>query len=284
MTTPDDEGSGAPRPRVVRPEPGRITPQRSWSTLLGPFAPAAGSPARSDGTDPAADAASAAAGESGSEAQAGDTVARAVELGYRVIDEYIRQGQKAAQRLSTRTWSPESALRDTQDLTARMTRNASDLVGLWVDLLDTSNMTGAWRAATQPSTRDAQAGPDAGFAVSSPNDRASDGTSPPPAPADLAPTGRTRIAIELASERPAEVVVDLRSEDMTRKLVVHSLRAVEPEKPRIANVTLAPATPQGPARLRITVPAGQPAGTYNALVIDEATSRPVGSVSLKISS
>jgi hypothetical protein len=255
-------------------------PRRSWSTLFGPFAPAADGPARSDGAGSPADAASAAASETGPDAQAGDTVARAVELGYRVIDEYVRQGQKAAQRLSTRTWNPETALRDAQDLTARMTRHASDLVGLWVDLLDTSNATGAWRAAMQPGTGETQAAPNAAPAARSPTDRASDG----PSTTASTPAGRTRIAIELTSERPAEVTVDLRSEDTTRQLVVHSLRAVEPEKPRITDVALEPATEHGPARLCIRVPSGQPCGTYNALVIDADTSRPVGSVSLRISS
>ena len=271
MTTrDDDDGSGGPRPRVARPEPERTMPRRSWSTLFAPFG----------GADQAANAAGGAAAENGSaDAGAGDTVARAVELGYRVIDEYIRQGQKAAQRLSTRTWSPETALRDTQDLTARMTRHASDLVGLWVDLLDTSNMTGAWRATTFPWTAD----PSATAAASAARGPSDENGSPPPA-ASPAPAGRTRIAIEIASDRPAEVAVDLRSEDTTRKLVVHSLRAVEPEKPRITEIAIEPATPQSPARLRIRVPSEQPAGTYNALVIDEATSRPVGSVSLRISS
>lgn len=271
MTTRDENGSGAARPRVARPEPERTMPRRSWSTLFAPFG----------GADQEANSAGGAGAENGS-AGAGDTVARAVELGYRVIDEYIRQGQKAAQRLSTRTWSPETALRDTQDLTARMTRHASDLVGLWVDLLDTSNMTGAWRATAQSWTGDPSVA-GAGSATRAPSDPRRDETSEP-ASTSTVPPGRTRIAIEIASERPAEVAVDLRSEDTTRKLVVHSLRAVEPEKPRITEVAIEPATPDSPARLRIRVPTEQPAGTYNALVIDEATSRPVGSVSLRISS
>jgi hypothetical protein len=267
MTTPDDEGTGASRPRITRPEPERTMPRRSWSTLLGPF-----------GLDGAAGAAT---GEptanGGAEPRASDNVARAVELGYRVIDEYIRQGQKAAQRLSNRSWTPETALRDSQDLTARMTRHASDLVGLWLDVFDTSNLTGALRATMQPP--DTANGP----ADEAPQSSARAGDVSSPAPAGSA-TGRTRIAIDIASERPAEVAVDLRSEDMMRKLVVHSLRAVEPEKPRITEVSIEPATLQAPARLRIRVPADQPAGTYNALVIDEATSRPVGSVSLRVAS
>lgn len=273
MTTPDDEGPQTTRPRVTRPEPERTTPRRGWSNIFGPGADAG------SGTTPPADAAA----DGASDDRASDTVSRAVELGYRVIDEYVRQGQKAAQRLSSRSWSPETALRDTQDFTARVTRHASDMVALWIDLLDSANMTGAWRTAAQPWTQGMRTGDEAasGSAVPVAATGASSPAASPPHPA-APPTGRTRIAVELASERPAEVTVDLRSEDTARRLVVHSLRAVEPEKPRISEVAIEPATPHAPARLRIRIPAGQPSGTYNALVIDEETSRPAGTVSVRL--
>lgn len=276
MTTPEDDRPGAPRARITRPEPERTMPRRAWANLFGTTS----DPGGFDGTSPARPAVDAAGGE-----HASDAVSRAVELGYRVIDEYVRQGQKAAQRLSSRSWSPETALRDTQDFTARVTRHASDLVALWIDLLDSANMTGAWRSTTQPWTQAVRTTPD-----DAPHDRAAAAShDAPPGPAFPATArattpaaGRTRISVVVASEQPAEVVVDLRSEDTTRPLVVHSLRAVEPEKPRIDGVTFEPATPHAPARLRIRVPAGQPAGTYNALVIDEETSRPAGSVSVRL--
>lgn len=271
MTTPDDDGgAGAPRPRVTRPEPERTTPRRSWATLFG--RPTDGSGASPGTAAPAEDGSS--------EPRASETVTRAVELGYRVIDDYIRQGQKAAERLATRAWSAETALRDTQDLTARMTRHASDLVGLWLEALDTANLTGAWRTTERPGGAPEPSGGAAGVAP----DEVEHAAPAAPAATSDAACGRTRIAIEIASARPAAVTVDLRSADAARPLVVHALRAVEPEKPRITEVAIEPATPDAPARLRIRVPDGQPAGTYDALVIDQATSRPVGSVSLTLSS
>ena len=273
MTTPDDDGSETTRPRISRPEPQRTMPRRGWSNLFGPI----GEPGAPAGTG----ATGRAAAEPG-EDRASDTVSRAVELGYRVIDDYVRQGQKAAQRLSSRSWSPETALRDTQDFTARLTHHASDMVALWLDLLDSANLTGSWRTAA--SSWPGAAGMPFGDAAS-PNDAppqaAPPTTASAPQPAG-GPAGRTRIAVELASERPAEVTVDLRSEDTVRPLVVHSLRAVEPEKPRITAVSIEPATAHAPARLRIRIPSDQPPGTYNALVIDEETSRPAGSISVRI--
>ena len=79
--------------RVTRPEPERTHPVRSWSTLFG-------APERDGGRD--------------------DVVSRSVDLAYRVVDEYVRQGQKTAQRLSERSYAPEAMARDVQDLTTRL--------------------------------------------------------------------------------------------------------------------------------------------------------------------
>src|SRR5438128_6977170 len=91
--------------RVRRPEPDRTGPIRNWSALFG--AP----PARAPEDEGAAEARPTSLGEA---------VSRSVELGYRVVDEYVRQGQRAAQRLNDRSLGPETIARDVQDLTARM--------------------------------------------------------------------------------------------------------------------------------------------------------------------
>ncbi len=57
---------------------------------------------------------------------------------------------------------------------------------------------------------------------------------------------------------------------------MQALRAVDPEKPRLTDVRFQRASGGEPARLRIRVPSGQPPGVYNGLIIDEQTSRPVG--------
>jgi len=236
--------------RVRRPEPTRTQPIRNLSTLFG------GTPRR-DGADGAASA-------SGRTGSLGEAVSRSVELGYRVVDEYIRQGQRTAQRLNERSLEPEAIARDVQDLTTRMTQYASDFLGVWFEFLELATAGGRVR---RPGKED--------------------GEEPPPAPAPRRPPERVsepraRVRIALVSAQPAEVSVDLVPDAARRALLVHALRAVDPEKPRLADVVLEPEAPGQPLTLRIRVPAGQPPGVYNGLVIDEQTSRPAGTVSVRV--
>src|SRR5205823_14082767 len=73
MTTPEGE-----KERIKRPKLERTEPIRSWSALLG--VPGAGG---GDGRAP------------GSASLEG-VVSRSVELGYRVVEDYLRQGQRVA--------------------------------------------------------------------------------------------------------------------------------------------------------------------------------------------
>jgi hypothetical protein len=86
----------------------------------------------------------------------------------------------------------------------------------------------------------------------------------------------------VVSARPAEVALELRPDVNGDALVVHALRAVDPEKPRVEAVTLSREGNDGPLTLRIRIPDGHPAGVYNGLVIETSTSRPVGTVSVRL--
>ena len=57
---------------------------------------------------------------------------------------------------------------------------------------------------------------------------------------------------------------------------------VDPDKPRLGEVSFEPGSDDAAACLRIHVPAGHPPGVYNGLLIEEATSRPAGTVSVSI--
>jgi hypothetical protein len=229
------------RNRVTRPEPERTLPIRSWSTLFG--AP------EGDG-------------------ERTDVVSRSVDLAYRVVDEYIRQGQKAAQRLSERSYAPEAMARDVQELTTRMGQYASDFMALWFELVGMAATGGAGR---QAPARDDAVQP----AADRPSPRSDDAV-----PDALAvPAG---VRIEVASTRPVEVQLDLRPEAAGARLLIHALRAVDPDKPRLTDVVLEAASANEPARLRIGVRDDQPGGVYTGLLIDERTSRPVGTLSVRI--
>jgi hypothetical protein len=229
--------------RVKRPEPERTGPVRNWSTLFG-------------GADTA---------DAGS---LGDAVSRSVELGYRVVDEYVRRGQKAAQRLSERPYGAEGVVRDVGELTARMAQYAADFLGVWFQFVELAAAGSAARAA-----------------ASSPNGDA--GPAPGPAPTPPTPEAaveRNRVRIEVASTQPAEVSLDLRPEAARMRLVVHALRSVDPAKPHLTDVVLESGHAEEPLSVRIRVPADHPPGVYNGLIVDEGTSRLVGTLTVRVGS
>jgi hypothetical protein len=240
--------------RIRRPQPARTQPIRNLSTLFGVR------PRRAPDGD-----GDASPGDGKGGPSLGEAVSRSVELGYRVVDDYIQQGQRAAQRLNDRSLGPETITRDVQELTARMAQYASDFMSVWFEVLELATAGSGVRRG------DASSGSTAPAPV----------PTPPRASREPAPE-RTRVRIEVSSAKPAEVSLDLIPDAERRSLVVHALRAVDPEKPRLADVVLEHGARGEPLTLRIRVPADQPQGVYNGLIIDDQTSRPAGTVSVRL--
>src|SRR5271165_2433794 len=131
------------RERIKRPEPERTHPVRNWSTVFGP-------PGRT--TPP---------GVHGSRPAPTDPVSRGVEAGYRVVDEYLRQGQNVARTM----WAPfmpggawtgnaangappspfpgfPASPDDVQQRMGAMLRSATDLAMMWMDFMGMGAMGG----------------------------------------------------------------------------------------------------------------------------------------------
>jgi len=248
--------------RTTRPVLERSRPVRNWSTL---FEAPGDDAARGSEPD------SAAAGPLGGPAL-NDVVTRSVDLGYRVIDEYIRQGQKAAQRLNERSYGAQTMAGDVQDLAMRLTQYASDFAAVWLQLVQLaatgSGAASAPASATQPGPGESPTpAVDTGAAVESASHAA-------------APAARVRIEVRAA--QPTEVAVDIRPDATGMPLIAHALRAMDPNLPRLEDVSFVPASDGGAASLRIRVPPGQPPGIYNGMLIEEQTSRPAGTVSVTV--
>ena len=152
---------------------------------------------------------------------------------------------------------------DMQDLGVRMVQYTSDVFGLWFEMM---NVMLAGGSPFRPGNGIAAPPPPA--------------EPPPPTRAAPADGGGARVRVEVASTRPAEVSVDLRPEAAGRRLVVHGLRAVDPAKPRLADVSIVADGDQ--VTVRVRVPPDVPAAVYNGLIVDEETSRPAGTVSVRI--
>lgn len=237
------------RTRRKRPSLDRTRPVRSWSATLGtpteqPIAP---EPPRTDGK---------------ARPRLEDAVSRSVELGYKVVDEYIQQGQRAAQRLSEGKLTAEVLSSEVNELGGRIARYASDFFGAWVELLE---LAAVGSAARQNGTA---------------------GTSVPPPEVPAPPAARRPAAgmrVEVHASRPVEVALDLRAERVTGAVRAHELRSAEPGKPRLTDVAVRSDGAGKAAVLRIGVPDDHPAGAYEGLLVDEATNRAVGSVRVVVS-
>jgi len=231
---------------VKRPKLVRTQPIRRWATLFE------GATGQTD-AGPAPDGAPGAG-----DATLGDMLSRSVQIGYRVVDEYVRQGQKAAARLSRGT-PTEGLAGDVQDFNLRLMQHTSELFGVWFDFVDRYVAGGLVPRAAAPSGNGA-------------------------APAPVPPAGTsTPVRVHVVSPWPTEVTVDLRPGTSGATLVVQALRAVEPEKPRLDGVRFEPGTADAPPQLRVRVPATQPPGVYHGLLVDAATSVPAGTVSVRVS-
>jgi hypothetical protein len=201
-------------------------------------------------------------------------VSRGVDLSYRVLDDYIQQGQQAARLMRDRSYGPDALRNDVQDLTARGFQYASDitevLLAVFFELL--------------PSAARGQTGP-LPFSPPAASAGWSGGETPPASegPVTSAPsaeqvTGRARVALQVESVRPATVTVDLQPRAAGASLVCHDLRTADPSKPRLAAAAIDGGSGEEPVAVRIRIPPEQPPGTYRGEVIDTATSLPAGSV------
>jgi hypothetical protein len=243
-----------------------------------------------------------------------------VDLGYRVIEEYMQQGQAFARAVFPS--GAAAGLPDPRKLNERIFKYASDLAAAWLEYVQTLSGSGAmgWPTPGTPdtpntapsaaahgghgfdTTRRAPTGELGPFDMPGPtNGHAStptNGHAGPPlstAPAATTPTrehatnGDARdaaypsfaLAIDLASKKRAEVTLDLKPGPPTT-LSAHELRAADPNLPRIGPVVIEMQPDQQRVVVRICVPDTQPAAIYNALILDDATNLPRGTLTVRI--
>lgn len=257
--------------RVKKPEPERTQPIRNWSVLFG-----------TQGTHPP-QTPSGAPPSSGGNAPSGDPVSRGVELGYRVIEEYLSQGRKVASAMGIPSvGGPPPADDGLQGRMGAMLRSFTDFASLWMDLMSRVGSGGVAAAAPGVTPAKGMAGP---FPASTGPD-----ASEPPKPVAPEPSMSSEslkaapvgITLDIQSSRRVEVSVELRPRSSGLSLVVHDLRAPEPDKPRLTGVKLETLPEEERVCLRLQIPNDHPAGIYSGLILDERTSLPRGMLTVRI--
>jgi hypothetical protein len=178
-----------------------------------------------------------------------------VDLGYRVIDEYLRQGQRAARALGDRSPDIAGGLGALPDFYARFSRYASDFAGLWLEMLG--------GAGVQPP-----------FATSPVQE-------PEPESAPAAAAELPALGVEVRSESATSIELELRPAARFRALAVHDLRSREIGAPRL-RARCETEADTGRVRIVVEVPRDQPAGAYSGLLLDADASVPVGTLSVRV--
>lgn len=189
-----------------------------------------------------------------------DVVSRSIGVGYRIVEEYLQQSRSAAAAMSPGVLGDAGSA--VTDLTSRMARTTADMFDIWFQVLSSAS-------ATRPA-------PDA----AAPHAGTQNGASPGH-PAQE--PSRTGIEVEIASTRPARVSVDLRPGAGSGALVVHALRSNDDTLPRIEDVSVDGASNGRPVIVRVRIAPDQPGGIYSGMIIDQASSLPVGTVSVILS-
>lgn len=262
-----DEGFASPR--IRRPPLPRSEPIRSWSTLFG--SPREGSAAGSapfgipglpniPGT--------AGGGVNGAAGVGPEAVRRGVEMGYRVVDEYMKQGASVANAFSnagrarSASGTAPGVEPDLSKMTERMMQYASDFTSLWYDAM-----------GMMMGTMSQQARPDAS--------KRANGEAP--AARSSALLGHSRIILELKSALTAEVILALDEPACGGALTVEDLKA-RTGSATIAGALVEPAPDaQGPLRVRVHVAAKVPPGRYTGAILDAASGKPKGRLTVTLS-
>ncbi|MEA2679135.1 MAG: hypothetical protein QOK03_857 [Candidatus Binataceae bacterium] len=277
------------RPRIRRMDPERDAPIRSWSNMFR--SPATASAPMPNGNGAAMGVASddsiipgMAMGQgSVSSASTPDPVSeearRGVESAYRVIDEHLQEGRRAAQARIHHARATASgaatmaavdpagikiATESLQEMIAQGVRFYASLAPLWTSFV---NSVAASAGVLNPSPASAPA------AAS---------MAPVPILRNEPTTGGAPMSIEIASARMTRVTIDLAPHATAANLATTGLHAIEPERPALSDVTFTIDAPANRSIVRIRVPDNQPAGVYNGVIVDKDSGEARGNLTVHI--
>ena len=194
-----------------------------------------------------------------------DVIARAVEIGYEVIEEHIREGKRVAEGLTSgRSEQPRGAQGDRKELIERLLHFYTDLGSLCFELMESIIRNPGVGDLLRPQPNGSER-----------NTNAASSHNGASAQAAAIPT-------EVTSVLPVRVTLSLdeRSTSLC-SLGVHELRALDESKPSLKNVSFESGS-DGRQTLHVRVPDNQPPGIYSGVVIDTKTNEPRGTLSVLV--
>ena len=216
--------------RYRRPEPTRTGPRRSFASTY-------------DHPGPGSSAERAPNAPSGG-GRIDGVIANAVDLGYRVIEEQLQQGQQAARQLRQGSFSSRAIESDINALIDSLSRVTKGAIDAWAELLSAAGRG-------DPVSR---AGSNGGVAFS----------------------------IQVKSGRPAQVTLDLRPPPGRFVPVIAELKSATPGGRPFTGAEFAMSPDGERGVLAITVPDDLAPGVYSGDILESVTKQFGGTVSVRV--
>jgi len=205
-----------------------------------------------------------------------------VESAYRVIDEHLQEGRRAAQARiddarATASGAFNMAAADSagmkiateslQEMITQGVRFYSSLAPLWASFV---NSVAASAGALNPTYPTAPTAP------------AAAPLAPAPIPCSAHTTRGAPIGIEIASARMTRVTIDLAPQAIATNLATTVLHAIEPDRQALKDVTFTIDASANRPIVPIRVPENQPAGVYNGVIVDKDSGNARGILTVRI--
>jgi hypothetical protein len=188
-------------------------------------------------------------------------IGAAVRAAYDVVDQNVREGRRAAERLRAAASPPAAAAPDPRSIANRLMHISRDMGAAWVEL--------AVAVLKEPEVR----------AVL---DRLA---SRPPAPSSAPAPSSTvmgEVVQRISSRRPIEVTRSpLPARATPAPPGIAGLHALDPALPPIRQVRFG-LRPGGGLELRIDVPDDQPPGDYSGTIVDVGSLQPIGTLAVRV--
>jgi hypothetical protein len=215
------------------------------------------------------------------------TIEGVVDLGYTVIEQQIREGQQAADRLRAGLATSPQLNTDVNNLVEGLVATTRDVGATWLDVISivlrsvgpqtpcptpprgfaAAGQPGMTRARTGTTTRTSTSGSATTISSITPADAAAPAVPP---------------VILVTGIRVRRVTLDLRPPSIQFVPFVRSLAASDPRHAPLTGVRFELSADQTHSVLSVNVPRNQPAGTYTGVIVDSTTNEPGGTVSVTV--
>jgi hypothetical protein len=184
-------------------------------------------------------------------------VDQAVAAAYRVVEQNVEQGRRAAERLRAAAQEAHGPAPNAREAAGRLLHITRDLGAAWVDLLAAMLREPEVKALVERVTlHDRQRPPPAGYT----------------APASLIQRVRSR--------KPLEVTLSAMP-PLDAPPATAGLLALDATSAPLRDIRFA-LEPAGGLELQITVPDDQPADVYTGTVVDGASRLPIGALTVRV--